>query len=277
MLGAATEKFKEIRDERIRIKHTEPQRQLGLKLVLNSVYGLLKSKYSLLHNPKASTTVCAIGQIILYDLTTRLAPTCEIVQINTDGVAFIAHTDDYKRIWKEWENDYNLTLEEDEFVRFFQRDVNNYIAESPDGKLTLKGGDVSRYYKDAPFKNNSARILDIALVDKLIYGKDVLDTLLENLDKPHLYQYILQAGSTYAGSYDQDDNKHEKVNRVFAAKKGEFCLYKKRHDGGMVRFADVPEKMYLWNGECDDIEDFDKIVDLNHYYNLIIKRLERWQ
>lgn len=276
ILGSATEKYKEILEERIRIKHTEPDRQAGLKLVLNSVYGLLKSEYSLLNNPKASTTVCAIGQSILYDLTKRLSATCEIVQINTDGVAFIPFTDDYKVIWKEWEQDYNLVLEEDFFPLFIQRDVNNYIAVEEDGYCKLKGGDTNRYYEDALFKNNNARIIDIALVNKLVHKKDVLETLLDHLDKPHLYQYILQAGRTYQGTYDQDDNKHERINRVFASKKDGFCLYKKRQDGGMVRFADAPLKMYLHNDDCDKLTDFEKVVDLNHYYQIINKKLERW-
>lgn len=276
ILGVATNKYKEILEERIRIKHTDPHRQAGLKLILNSVYGLLKSEYSLLNNPKASTTVCAIGQAILYDLTSRLAPTCEIVQINTDGVAFIPFNDDYKRIWKEWETEYNLTLEEDCFKTFYQRDVNNYIAVEEDGYMKLKGGDVNRYHSDALFKNNNARIVDIAIVDKLVKGKDVLDTLLEHLDQPYLFQYILQAGGTYQGTYDQDDVKHERINRIFASKQDGFCLYKKRQDGGMVRFADAPLKMYLWNNDCDEIEDFKSIVDLNHYYQIINKKLERW-
>lgn len=275
MLGTATERYKEILEERIRIKHTEPDRQAGLKLVLNSVYGLLKSQYSLLFNPKASTTVCAIGQSLLYDLTQRLAPTCEIVQINTDGVAFIPHTDDYKDVWKEWENDYNLVLEQDLFKTFIQKDVNNYIAVE-ENDIKVKGGEVSRFHGDALFKNNNARILDIALVNKLVHNKDILDTLLEHLDQPHLYQYILQAGRTYQGTYDNDGNKYEKINRVFASKTGELCLFKKRMDDGMVRFADAPMKMFLWNDDCDKLEDFHKIVDLNHYYQIITKRLERW-
>ena len=276
ILGTATKKYKEILDERIRIKHTDPDKQAGLKLILNSVYGLLKSEYSLLNNPKASTTVCAIGQAILYDLSKRLSSTCEIVQINTDGVAFIPFTDDYKTIWKEWENDYNLTLEREDFSTFWQRDVNNYIALTPDGKLKTKGGDVNRYHEDAVFKNNNARIIDKAIINKLVYGKDVLTTLQEHLDEPKLYQYILQAGRTYLGTYDNNDQKHERINRVFAAKKGDFCLYKKRLDGGMVRFADAPMKMFLWNDDCDKIENFKKIVDLNHYYQIIMKKLERW-
>lgn len=276
MLGTATARYKEILDERIRIKHSDPQKQAGLKLILNSVYGLLKSEYSLLFNEKASTSVCAIGQAILYDLGKRLSPSCEIVQLNTDGVAFIPYSDDYKRVWKEWEQDYNLTLERDDFKLFLQRDVNNYIAVTPNGDIKTKGGDVSRYKEDALFKNNNARIVDIAIVNKLVHGKDVLDTLLENIHDAKLFQIILQAGRTFQGTFDNEGNEHNRINRVFAAKTGDFCLYKRRQDGADVRFPDSPMKMFLFNDDCSKIEDFEKIVDLNHYYQIINKKLERW-
>lgn len=276
VLGVSTKIYKEILDERIRIKHTDPHKQAGLKLILNSVYGLLKSEYSMLYNPKASTTVCGIGQAILYELSKRLAPSCEIVQINTDGVAFIPYSDDWKSISEEWQQEFNYTLEREDFSIFIQRDVNNYIAVTPEGKIKTKGGDVNRYHEDAIFKNNNSRIVDLAICNKLVYGKDVLDTLLEHLDTPHLYQYILQAGRTYLGTFDNNNVQHNRINRVFASKQGEFCLYKKRADGGLVRFADAPLRMWQHNDDCSKIEDFEKIVDLNHYYQIINKKLERW-
>lgn len=274
-LGTATQKYKDILDRRIEVKHTDKVLSDALKLVLNSVYGNLKNQYSLLNNPKAALSVCVYGQIALYDLCKRLSHFATIININTDGVAFIPYGDEYKTVWEDWEKEFTLTLEEDDFDLFLQRDVNNYIAKQGD-ELKCKGGDVARYHKDAVFKNNNARILDIALVDKLIYGKDVLDTLVENLDKPHLYQYILKAGGTYRGTFDEAGNKYNKVNRVFASKKEGFCLFKQRHDGSNVRFADAPLKMYLHNDECSEIKDFERILDLNHYYQLVVRRLEKW-
>lgn len=274
-LGTSTDKYENLLNERIEIKHKDKTRSDALKLILNSVYGNLKNKYSMLNNPKAAVSVCAYGQIALYELCNRLSPVATIININTDGVGFEPYDDSYKQIWEDWEKDFKLTLEEDNFDLFIQKDVNNYIAKSGD-HLTCRGADTTRYHKDNIFRNNNARILDLALVNKLVYGKDVLDTLMDNLDKPHLYQYILQAGGTYMGSYDNNDIKHDKVNRVFASKKEGFCLFKKRHDQGFVKYADAPENMYLWNGECEDIEGFTDIIDLNHYYQLVVKRLERW-
>lgn len=274
-LGEATEKYRKILNKRIAIKHVDETLSEALKLILNSVYGNLNNKYSTLNNPLAALSVCIYGQIALFELCKKLDPFCTIININTDGVAFIPHDDNYIAAYKEWEKEFLLTLEEKIFDLFVQKDVNNYIAVKGE-KLICKGGDVNRYEQDALFKNNNARILDIALVDNLVHGKDVLDTLNENLDQPHLYQYILKAGGTYRGTFDENGNEYNKVNRVFASKKEGFCLFKRRYDDGLVRFADAPLNMYLWNDDCAELVDFESIIDINHYYQLIRKRLERW-
>jgi hypothetical protein len=273
----ATTIYKEILDKRIAIKYIDKILSEALKLILNSVYGNLGNQYSLLYNPNGLKSVVVYGQIALYELCKRISRFCTIVNINTDGVAFIPHDDRYIQAYKEWEQDFfGMNLEEKDFDQFIQKDVNNYIAVKKDGSLICKGADVNRFEEDALFKNNNARILDICLVKHLVEGADIYQTLLDHVKNPHLFQYILKAGNTYKGSFDQDGNEHNKVNRVFASKREGFCLYKRRHDDGMVRYADAPTNMYLWNQDCDDIEAFEKIVDLNHYYQLVIKRLERW-
>lgn len=272
----ATKIYKGILEKRIEVKHVDYILSDALKLILNSVYGNLGNEHSLLYNPNALKSVVIFGQIALYELCKRIAPYCTILNINTDGVAFIPNNDKYIQPYKQWEQDFGLTLEEKDFDLFLQKDVNNYVAVNKDGSLICKGADVNRYEKDALFKNNNARILDIALVNHLVYGHDIYQTLLDNVNQPHLYQYILKAGNTYKGTFDKDGNEYNKVNRVFASKKEGFCLYKRRHDDGLVRFADAPMNMYLHNQDCSELEAFEKVVDLNHYYQLVIKRLERW-
>jgi hypothetical protein len=275
VLGVATSKYKDILEQRLAVKHTDKTLSDALKLILNSVYGNLNSKYSTLFNPKALASVTTYGQIALYELCNRLSPFCTIININTDGVAFIEHDARYVEAYKQWEKEFNLTLEEDIYDTFIQKDVNNYLAIKGDD-IKCKGGDVNRYHGDALFKNNNARILDIALVEKLVNGKDILETLISHLNQPHLFQYILKAGNTYKGTYDENGNQYNKVNRVFASKKDGFCLFKMRHDNGLVRFADAPTSMYLWNQDCSELKNFERIVDLNHYYQIVIKRMERW-
>ena len=196
---------------------------------------------------------------------------------NTDGVAFTTDSDVYKRVWKEWEEDYGFTLELEEFDTFIQKDVNNYIAVTPSGYVLTKGGDVGRYGKLDPFKNGSTRIVDIAIVEKLVNGKDVLTTIQEHLDNPDVFQFVLQAGGTFEGTFDEEGNKYQKVNRVFPVKSGGVQLFRQRPDGSRVMYPKAPSNMLVWNDELDKLKDFEKVVDINFYYQIINDVLERWE
>lgn len=275
VLGQATETYRRILEDRIRVKHTNRVLSDALKLVLNSVYGNLNAEYSLLYNPRALDSVCIYGQIALFELCKRLAPSCSIVNINTDGVAFTTNSDEYKEVWKEWEKDFHLTLEEENFELWIQNNVNNYVAVQ-NGKIKTKGGDVNRFHSDNFFKNNSIRIADICLVKYLIHGQDVLTTIQEHLNQPHLFQFILQAGGTFKGTYDNEGRKYNKINRVFASRSDSRTLYKKRMDDGLVRFPDTPTNMLVWNDECSKLDQFSQKIDINFYYQLAKNRIERW-
>ncbi len=292
VLGESTELYDSIRKERLEVKRKGEDKVLSdaLKLILNSVYGLLKNQYSILYNPRASATVCIYGQIILYELAKRLSSIGNIIQCNTDGVMFQTDSPDHTRICEEWEKEFEFTLDNEYYDLLIQRDVNNYIAvEKGTGNIKVKGGDVGRYHNDKPFDNNSTRIVDIAIVDYLVYGKDILETIVENLDKPKLFQYILKAGGTFDGTFEVQTcpdgdyleiQEHNKVNRVFATKKEGILLTKRKTKEGQYhysRFPDTPDKMYLWNDDCCKLKDFRSIIDINWYYQLIKNKLKRWE
>ena len=102
---------------------------------------------------------------------------------------------------------------------------------------------------------------------------------MDNLDKPILWQYILKAGGTFQGVQDAAGVWQNNVNRVFAAKPeypGTTKLYKIRKDGGQVNFPDSPERMFIWNGDLKDIPDFKEMIDLDHYMDLVNKKLRGW-
>lgn len=285
-LGEATDLYDEMRQERIKIKKSDPVKAGALKIILNSVYGNFKNKYSALNNPMASATVCVYGQIALFALCWELDQAgYRIVNGNTDGVVYLEDPDlgdADEVICKQWEERFRgYTLDTDYYTQWIQRDVNNYIAVEEDGRVTVKGGDVNKYQINKYFSNNSARIVQIAMVEKLVYGRDIFDTFEKNLDKPLLWQYILKAGRTYKGVQDSSGQYVNKVNRVFAAsdkvdQNKVTKLYKVRNDGGLVNFPDVPERMYVWNKDVKDLENFEDIIDQSYYYNLVIEKLKGW-
>lgn len=284
-LGSATGKYDEMRKQRVAIKKSDPVKAGALKLILNSVYGNFKNKYSSLYNPMASATVCIYGQIALFSLCRDLYEAgYKIINANTDGVVYDDNPELNgidEEICKRWEQEFDgYTLDTDYFEEWIQRDVNNYIAVEADGTLTVKGGDVNRYQTNKFFSNNSIRIVQIATVEKLVNGTHPFDTFEKYLDKPMLWQYILKAGGTYKGVQNKDGEWMNKVNRVFACLDRPDIphtkLYKIRWDDGQVNFPDVPELMYIWNDDVNDLKDFEKIVDQEYYYKLVTDKLKGW-
>lgn len=280
-LNNATETYDEIRKERLQIKHTDKVRANALKLILNSTYGLFKNKYSNLYNPYASAVVCMYGQMVLYRLCQMLFEAgYGLVNVNTDGVAFEDTGEGYEEICREWEREVQgLSLDIDEFDLWIQKDVNNYVAKTGD-QIKVKGGEVNKFDQDLLFGNNNARILHIALVEKLINNRMVALTIQEHLNKPQEFQYILRAGSTYMGTCDETGELlDQKVNRIFpttADNPNKTKLYKLRPDGGKVLYPDMPEDMYLYNGDLTEMSEFSDIIDTQHYIDIVDKRLEGW-
>lgn len=284
-LGTATDKYDQMRLERVAIKHTDPVKAGALKLILNSVYGNFKNKYSALNNPMASATVCIYGQIALFSLCRELSKAgYTVINANTDGVVYLEDpelNDRDEQICDEWEKEFpSYKLETDYYSQWIQRDVNNYIAVEDNGKITVKGGDVNKYQTNKYFSNNSARIVQIAMVDHLVYGKPILNVFDEHLNEPLLWQYILKAGSTYKGVQNKEGEWQNKVNRIFACvddpKVPHTKLYKIRWDDGQVNFPDVPELMYVWNEDVNKLENFREIIDREYYLHLVKEKLKGW-
>lgn len=277
-----TEEYKRILDYRLKLKSEgKKEEQAPYKLILNSTYGLLNNQYSQLNNPHLAFSICINGQIAVYTLAKRLASVgARIININTDGVAYTISNDLDMRIKADWEKEFNLDLSVDYFKHWIQKDVNNYIAVTDKGAIKVKGGDVNKYYENKFFANNDVRITHVALVDYLVYGTPVYESVVKHLDEPLLYQYVLQAGSTYKGVVKSDSPDvllDTKINRVFATKNDGIEILKKRQDDGLVKFADAPDRMYLYNGDLNDFKEFKDIVDIQWYYDLIVKNLKRWQ
>ena len=260
-LGDSTDLYDSMRKERISIKKSDPTKAAALKLILNSVYGNFKNKYSSRELNKAGY---------------------KIINSNTDGVVYI---DDPKKqdmdetISEWWEEAFpGFKLETDYFTKWIQRDVNNYIAVEEDGRITVKGGDVNKYQQNKFFSNNSNRITQIAMVENLVNGTDIFDTFDAHMDEPLLWQFILKAGGTFKGVQNSAGEWQNKVNRVFAAADGVpyTKLYKIRQDDAQVNFPDVPERMYLWNDDVNNLTNFREIVDQGYYYQLVKDKLKGW-
>ncbi len=180
MFGELTETLIHWLEYRLQLLEEGNPLQETYKLLINSLYGLTGDKYDEEGEGVKSTllrkSVCMIGQTCLYDLAIRLEEAgCTLVNVNTDGVGFINPDNlDILYIKGEWEQDWNLQLDIDKFIKFYQKDVNNYIGITPKGKLKLKGGDVKKAGLaeikpgEVVLQNNNYSAVDYALKEFLV-------------------------------------------------------------------------------------------------------------
>lgn len=161
----------------------------ALKLASNGVYGKSNSIYSVFYDPQFTMAVTVNGQLLLSMLIEKLiaVPTLRIIQANTDGVTYYInknHEPEAAHLCSMWEIQTMLTLESADYRRVFVKDVNNYIAESLDGTLKLKGAywtpdpcDYHRSIADAQpvswHKNFSNVVSTRAAVAHMVHGIDI--------------------------------------------------------------------------------------------------------
>ena len=137
--------------ERIEAKHSGAKtKSTALKLVLNSVTGKMQQEASWMYDPFTVFKIRINGQLVLLMLVDRLlALNCRIVQVNTDGVMYVAKRVDESRIQEaihEVEQLTKLGFETDNYEAFYQYAVNDYFgvkegySQSKNPKLIEKKG-----------------------------------------------------------------------------------------------------------------------------------------
>lgn len=135
--------YREVVASRANYKKGTPENAI-LKLASNGVYGNSNNPYSPFYDPKYMLQVTLNGQLQILQLVEmmELIPDCELIQANTDGITLrvLKKNMPLLKMWcSVWEEATGLQLEDVLYSRMWIRDVNNYIAETMDGKLKCKG------------------------------------------------------------------------------------------------------------------------------------------
>ena len=274
----------------------------ALKLVVNTVYGAMLNKFNDLADRRAGRSVCISNQLAMTQLIVMLGQRCatiDFVNINTDGIMFtIDKTEDAlaAQIVEEWSQVTRFEMERDDFARVYQKDVNNYIGILTSGKMKTKGGFVS-LYNGGSFKTNSEVIIDKAVVEKLVNGTPVEETIrkAENIFD---FQRIEKTGGTYEGSYQYINGERVKiqnVNRIYAVKnpiygrivKGKWITEKRKKDKETGKMVPAPVDPPIWQEstipDCPDHAYIDNentltlsALDLNYYIDRAKSRVDKY-
>lgn len=114
-----------------------------LKIVINGSFGKFGSKWSALYAPDLLIQVTLTGQLSLLLLIESLELAgVQICSANTDGIVMKyprIMQDVVDRVVLEWEQQTSFETEATEYAAIYSRDVNNYLALKPDGKVKTKG------------------------------------------------------------------------------------------------------------------------------------------
>ncbi|WP_200416304.1 DNA polymerase domain-containing protein [Virgibacillus salexigens] len=280
--------YKKLYHQRQQLKLAKEPKELVYKILLNSVYGAMKSKYSKLYNPRQANNIVVNGQLIITHLICLLENFVELIQTNTDGIIIRYEKGFEKNIIKLlelFEKHYDLTFDVDFITKIAQRDVNNYVFQYKDGYLKAKGRFAN--YEGGNFERNSYTIIDKALVDYYMNGIQVNQTVIHcwKYRKFEYFQLVTKAGkfdgmaqeikedTLLEGSYSSHFEDLQQVNRVIATKNKYLGSIFKTKNDKETKYSKVPytsDNCFVWN---DELKQMDKRkINLNWY----IKQIEGW-
>lgn len=271
------QKYIDIYHNRLKYKAEKNPLQLPLKTLLNSTYGCFKDKNNALYDPLMANNICIFGQLLLLDLMEKLEPYAEIIQSNTDGILIKMPSRFDRDIWfekiddivYEWEQRTGLKMEFDEYCKVFQKDVNNYIVVSPDGKYKSKGS----YVKKQNNLDYDLPIVNKAMVEHMTKGVPIKRTIME-CDQLIMFQKIVKLSGKFKHVIHNGKILDEKCFRVFASH-NEFDSYigkQKRNNATIEKFANTPDHCFIVNTDVKEIK-VPKNLDRNWYINLAKERL----
>jgi hypothetical protein len=227
------EVYEKIKQERLQAKKSKNKLvDMFLKLVLNSVSGLLDSPYSWLFYQEGALKLRLIGQLQLAKFAESLALAgFKVISINTDGAETILNVNDYDKylnIVADIEKQFNIVFEHARYDFINYVSVNDYIAKEESGKVKQKGLFVTK-----PDFGDSVDFLIVpkALEAYYINGIEPDEFIVNHINSSDLaiYDYCMspKVDKTYTVIYM--DKKIQRLNRVYpSSNNNDGYLYKKR-------------------------------------------------
>lgn len=239
--------YTQIYHERIQAKHSgQKQKNLALKLTLNSVTGKMQQETSWMYDPFSVFKIRINGQLILLMLADLLLQhSCEIVQVNTDGVMFIAkkaYKDAIMESVAKLEQLTKLSFEADSYEAFYQFAVNDYFgvvdgfSQSRNPKLIEKKG----MFITEPVlgKGLAPTIIPEAVINYFVFNIPVEDTI-RNCDDIRKFLMSQRVDKKFKVEYD--DKYIQRINRWYASTNGCY-LYTIDESKTPVKYSNLLKK-----------------------------------
>lgn len=259
----------------------------AFKIIINAVFGLSGDPTSKLYDPRNKISVCVTGQLLILDYVEHLEkiPSVEFYQINTDGVFFTYDDTDetFQKIdeaTREWEKRTGMGMEFEDYNAIYQRDVNNYVAVTADGKAHRKG----ELFKSTNDLNNNFPIVQEAVYQKIVNNVPIHKTISECnelwkfqkiVKLSHHYRWVTTKVKKIYGKTigDEDGRINAKTFRVFASNDiTDTSLYKVKADGTAGRWGNMPMHVIIHNDSVKGLP-CPPTLDKTYYENLAYDKI----
>lgn len=218
--------YTQIYHERLDAKHSgQKLKSTALKLALNSVTGKMQQETSWMYDPFSVFKIRINGQLILLMLVDILVGfNCKIVQVNTDGVMFVAKKNIEKEIMEsvsKLEQLTKLSFEAGRYEAFYQYAVNDYFgiqegySQSRDPELIEKKG---MFITEPRLGRGLAPvIIPKAVINYFTNHTSIQETLKADKDIKDflMYQRIDRKFKVYHGG-----KPVQRINRFYASTNG---------------------------------------------------------
>lgn len=244
------------------------------KVLINAVTGAMRSKFSKFYDPSRVITMCAVGQFLLIAIVEDLKktfPGTEILQTNTDGAYMMMPKDaDVVAKMQSIMDRIKFAIEVEPGQKMIQRDVNNYIWLTPDGKAKTKG---AWTYSERPdFSPLKYAVAHKAVYELLVNDKPIEDTVREDRD---IMDFVCCAktGSTFEDTVyitTSGEQPTTATNRFVASKNVRYGILQKiKFDDqkGESRSVvpDCPPNCLLLNNDISTYNFDDLNIDYDYY------------
>ena len=250
--------------ERLQAKHSgQKLKNLALKLVLNSVTGKMQQETSWLYDPKSVFKIRINGQLILLMLVDILLQyNCEIIQVNTDGVMFIAKKDQESDIMEsvsKLEQLTKLSFEADRYEAFYQYAVNDYFGVTDKNEIEKRGMFITESILG---KGLAPTIIPKAVIAYLTKNIPLEKTIRECND---IYEFLMAQRVDKKFKVEYNNHYIQRINRYYASTNG-YWLYKVKETEDGLSYENMLKKsgVTILN-KIDDTSTLNKNINYAYY------------
>ena len=257
--------------ERLEAKHKgDKVKNIAYKYCLNGVSGNMQSPVSFCYDPLSVMRIRMNGQLLLLMLAEKLTQVgCRIIQINTDGVLYLAKKDkttEVQGIKEWWQNLTQLTLEDEVFTSFYQYAINDYFGVLSDGKIKQKGMFLTKVELG---KGLTPKIIPKAVMAYFTENKDVLEYVYNCTD---IRDFLMGEKTGKQWNVEWYDKSQQRTNRYYASTNGAYLWKWKYNADGTKQYQNmlVASGVTILN-KLDDKPIEERKINYRYYIGEIMK------